>query len=201
MAANSMHARQSVATKAVAHFVDCYNGATGQKYTCFRCKRWLPEDKFAFVGAAGRGRKARVVLHGHCFTCREQERGKWINHPLYNPQLDRFMSGLSRSSKASARNRKYVWALEKDDLLGKFIEQGGLCAYSGMEMNYSKSGPTSKTGKHLSAPSIDRIDSSGHYTVDNIHIVMVAVNVMKNELNEDVFLELCRQIAVNKMLS
>jgi hypothetical protein len=68
-------------------------------------------------------------------------------------------------------------------------------------MNFVKTGPTTTTGVHLSAPSIDRIDSSGHYTPENVQIVMAAVNVMKGELSDAVFLELCRQITVNKMLS
>ena len=68
-------------------------------------------------------------------------------------------------------------------------------------MNCSETGPMTVKGTHLSAPSIDRIKSAGHYTPDNVQIVMTAVNLMKGELSDDVFLQICRQITVQKMLA
>jgi hypothetical protein len=141
------------------------------------------------------------MLHGTCNTCREQEKGRWVIHQLYTPELDRYWADMLRLKMAAAKQRGIIWALDKDDLIGKYLEQGGLCAYSGLQLNITKTGPTTFAGTHLSAPSIDRIDSAAHYTPENIQIVMAAVNVMKGELSDAVFLELCRQITVNKMLS
>jgi len=200
--------KEPASKNVAAHFVDALNGAPRQKLTCHRCQRSLPEKEFAFIGSRLRPAKSLygtqkivTVLHGHCATCRKQAKGKWANHPLYTPELDRFWSNMSRTRESVAKTRGIIWALDKDDLIGKYLEQDGLCAYSGLQMNYAKTGPTTATGSHLSAPSIDRTDSAGHYTPDNIQIVMAAVNIMKGEVSEDVFLQLCRQITVNRMLS
>jgi hypothetical protein len=69
-----------------------------------------------------------------------------------------------------------------------------------MEMKLVDVGGTNvKSGRNLAAPSVDRIDSAKHYTSDNIQIVMAAVNMMKGELPQEVFLEFCDKIAGHRL--
>ena len=67
--------------------------------------------------------------------------------------------------------------------------QGGRCALSGLRQVGS--------GKVLRpfAPSLDRIDSTGGYTRDNVRLVCQAVNFALNAYGEDVFREIATATA------
>lgn len=100
---------------------------------------------------------------------------------------------------ASARARGLVVAVDKDDLLGLYLKQGGRCALTGLDMDWRAKGGSGRGQRALTAPSVDRISSHGNYTLDNIQIVMNAVNVMKNDLSADQFLALCEQVVAHRL--
>jgi len=67
--------------------------------------------------------------------------------------------------------------------MNEALEKSGLvCALSGLELDKD-------------SWSLDRIDSSKHYTRDNIQIVHKDVNRMKNKYSEEYFIKLCKMIA------
>jgi hypothetical protein len=43
--------------------------------------------------------------------------------------------------------------------------------------------------------SVDRIDSDGGYTPDNVQLVCVRVNLMKGPLDQSMFFRMCHVIA------
>lgn len=134
-----------------------------------------------------------VVLSGQCSTCKGQERGTWAKHPLYSPGLDRFWTKRFRNVRASIAGRGIFVGVDKDDVLGLYLKQEGCCALTGMQMNWWTKG--SAVRKADASPSVDRIDSNGDYILGNIQIVMTVVNVMKNNLPQQTFIQLCQQIA------
>ena len=71
-------------------------------------------------------------------------------------------------------------------------KQSRKCALSGIEIGFYD------CGKNHSC-SIDRIDSSKEYTLDNIQLVHKDVNLMKNKFSQEYFLETCRKITENKL--
>lgn len=101
---------------------------------------------------------------------------------------------------ATARSRGILVAVDKDDLLGLYLSQGGRCALTGMEMDWRAKGGAGRGKRALTAPSVDRIDSHGNYTLDNIQLVMNAVNVMKNDMTTDQFVMLCEQVAAHRLM-
>jgi hypothetical protein len=184
------------------HLIDAFLTTRLRNFTCYRCKRSLPEGQFAYLGPRfiKSSRRPLSALHPHCHKCREQENGEWVKHPLYSPELDRFWKVKFISVRSSALNRDIFLGVEYQDLLGKHLEQEGRCALTGMEMKLVDVGGTNvKSGRNLAAPSVDRIDSAKHYTPDNIQIVMAAVNMMKGELPQEVFLEFCDKIAGHRL--
>lgn len=68
-----------------------------------------------------------------------------------------------------------------------FQEQGGVCALSGVPLSFVPGSPNTA--------SLDRIDSSGDYTLENVQWVHKSVNLMKNVLPQEDFIALCRAIA------
>ncbi len=71
-----------------------------------------------------------------------------------------------------------------------WINQNKKCALSGLDIGFYDDGSTHTC-------SIDRIDSLGHYTIDNIQLVHKDINLMKNRFNQDYFIKMCQLITEN----
>lgn len=176
------------------------------RFRCHRCRRDLPADQYEplfYLSESLRENRRHLgsvqALHPNCWTCREQLKGAWVQSDLYSPSLDRYCTQLVVAAKGGAAARNLVFAISKDDVLGKFIEQRGLCAISGASLDIKAKGTVGRGKRGRLTPSIDRIDSHGNYTIGNIQIVSAVVNVMKNDLGNDEFIAICEQIAGNNM--
>jgi hypothetical protein len=81
-----------------------------------------------------------------------------------------------------------------------YIKQNKKCAISGVPIilikNWSEQNKSKKLKIYQTA-SIDRIDSDGGYTVDNIQWVHKSINYMKGQLSNDEFIDLCKLIVNN----
>lgn len=90
----------------------------------------------------------------------------------------------------SAISRGYSWELTPELVNEMYEEQNGLCALSGLSIGWSKVG-----WDHTA--SIDRIDNTLGYSIDNIQLVHKKVNMMRGSLSVDEFTELCLSVANN----
>lgn len=91
--------------------------------------------------------------------------------------------------KAGARNRGHDFDITMEYMWGLFQQQQGRCAISGVPIRLGLD--VSKVGK---TASIDRINNSLGYIPGNVHWVHVDVNLMKQKLELEGFLEWCRVI-------
>ena len=66
----------------------------------------------------------------------------------------------------------------------------GRCAVTGLEYSEKKVG--SGQAKRAFAPSIDKIDPSGIYELENCRLVMVAINFALNAWGLEVYLDLAK---------
>ncbi len=112
--------------------------------------------------------------------------GKTINYT----GTSYFTGSNFASWKSSAKRRKKEWSIIKKDLVKIYEKQKGMCALSGVQMELFTNSPY--------RISIDRIDSSKSYVVENTQFVCSIVNVMKNKFPEDVFIKMCEKIYLNK---
>ena len=85
---------------------------------------------------------------------------------------------------AKAKNREFEISI--DDVLDCLYKQNNKCALSGVEFSIDNK------------PSLDRINSNLGYTKDNIQLLLKEVNIMKSNLDQDKFLELCSFIGKKK---
>jgi hypothetical protein len=69
--------------------------------------------------------------------------------------------------------------------------QNGKCAYTGELLNFGRS-------KVNGTASLDRIDSSLGYVEGNVQFVHKDVNIMKWDLSEKRFLDICEKITKNR---
>lgn len=88
---------------------------------------------------------------------------------------------LYRSAKNRAKVRGIEWTITKEDYF-KLAEKTTHCPILGLELTYNC---CERGKKNHAIASIDRIDSSKPYTIDNIQIISWRANEMKNKHSED----------------
>lgn len=94
---------------------------------------------------------------------------------------------LCRRARSRAKDKEREFLLDPESLSLVFIQCDGKCAVTGM--------PISFNGESHSKPSIDRIDSSKGYTMDNIRITSVIANVSMNKWGERALRMMCGYFA------
>jgi len=94
--------------------------------------------------------------------------------------------------KENAKRRGHPYELEDDYLWSLFLEQGRKCALSGLELAFGMK------GAEMGTASLDRINSSKGYLVGNVQWVHKDVNLMKMDLDQNYFLDLCEAINYNR---
>lgn len=105
---------------------------------------------------------------------------------LSNCYWNRILKGaVSRNLKIEITS-EYVWNL--------FVEQGGKCAISGLDINIVRN-YTKDHKKHTA--SLDRIDNRVGYIRDNVHWVHRDINIMKGSKDMNHFIKLCKAVAEN----
>jgi len=84
------------------------------------------------------------------------------------------------ASKSGAKKKKLEFNLTLIELKKKWDEQKGICPYSKKKMVLPTSASKKTVIPSLKSASLDRIDSSKGYTLDNIEFVTRFVNLGKN---------------------
>ena len=85
-------------------------------------------------------------------------------------------------------SRGYAWDLTIEYIWNMYEEQEGVCALSGIPIGWAEKGLTATA-------SIDRIDSSEGYIIGNVQLVHKDVNFMKQQFDQEDFINICKQIA------
>lgn len=80
---------------------------------------------------------------------------------------------------------KYIWIL--------FLKQNRKCILSNIELEFGSN------GKEETTASLDRIDSSKGYVENNVQWVHKDINFMKQDFNEEYFIDLCYKICEHKL--
>lgn len=91
---------------------------------------------------------------------------------------------------AKSRAKKKGWPVDKeltvDFLLDIYHQQRGLCAISSLPMSWNKVQNDDSRSKYNGTNiSIDRIDSSKPYTIDNVRLVCNEVNRIRSDMDDE----------------
>ena len=100
-----------------------------------------------------------------------------------------FMTRFYKQWRTGADSRNIEFSIKLGDIISLYEKQNGLCALSGE--------PMKKQDSDEYDISLDRIDSSLCYNIDNIHLVLKQVNYMKQAYPQESFINLCCLIAKN----
>jgi len=127
-----------------------------------------------------------------------------INSTSYEPAIEldwlwyQTLTSLSENvtnSRKRARKHGFDFNIKLLDLVTLWLDQKGLCALTGTELD-TQSG--SLDDKNPRRASVDRIDSGKGYTKDNIRLLCHWANNAKSTYDDDLFITMCRSAtAVN----
>ena len=92
-------------------------------------------------------------------------------------------------AKERAKKFNIPFDITKEYLQYLWDKQKGLCALSGIPMTYKRDG-----GRTPTNVSIDQINPHLGYTKNNIQLVCMAVNQMKNDLSMEELYMFCESI-------
>lgn len=96
--------------------------------------------------------------------------------------------------KRHAKDKDREFDLTIEFLWSLYIKQNKKCALSGLEIIFSR-----KTKDKLTTASLDRIDSTKGYTQDNVQWVHKDINKIKQNLNQERFIELCELVTITQI--
>lgn len=136
----------------------------------------------------------RYLRSGHKRSCGCLARRKGNENPHWKGHGEissTFWSSIkSGAEHGRARNIKFEITIEQAWEL--FIKQNRRCALTGLPLTFPTKSRRYNT--YDGTASLDRIDSTKDYTIDNVQWVHKIVNLMKFDLNQDQFLRWCRRI-------
>ncbi len=162
-----------------------------------RKKAYIRRNSYTYLCLCSCGKKVELVRsnltteHTRSCGCLKKIVGPknkcWAGHGE--------ISGRHWSSiKNHAKSRKLGFKITIKDAWKQFEKQNRKCALTGQSLVFgdSQKEGTNKTG------SLDRIDSTKGYDVNNIQWVHKIVNWMKSDLSEEKFIDLCTMVAKYK---
>ena len=87
--------------------------------------------------------------------------------------------------KRDAEKRDIYFELAAEDIWNVYISQSKICRFSGVPLTWGEDA------------SVDRIDSTLGYFLENIQIVHKALNIMKRDMDDNQFIQWCRLVSDN----
>jgi hypothetical protein len=154
---------------------------------CEICGSNRPKANNHFCSMGCRDKAVKPKSAYQCIVCDKpfeaKHKAKYCSLSCRSQGAKLTISGfLSQLLKHRGRNK----LLPLDAVMAMYSAQGGLCAVSGCPMTISIRG-----GRNLTNISIDRIDSSRGYAMDNIQLVCLVVNLMKLDMTQEEFTSWC----------
>jgi hypothetical protein len=112
-------------------------------------------------------------------------------NPSERYNIIRYSFSLARRH-ASERNIEF--SIDLETVLKKYIEQGGICSYSGIKLIRNSE---RKANREIGTISIDRINSDVGYIESNIQLLCLPANFGKSVFSHRQMLEFCESISVH----
>lgn len=120
-----------------------------------------------------------------------RENNRWISNGVG------LVSGtLMTYLRSKATQRKLCFDVTAQELWDLYEKQGRACALSGvpLEISTTINSQNNIDRTHMNA-SLDRIDNTKGYTLDNVQWVHKTVNAMRRQYSVDEYVRWCQQVA------
>lgn len=161
------------------------------QYVCNICKELLDINLFA-ISDNKRGRRYECKC---CYNRKRQssdmrEKARKYENDRWRTLYGR-VSYLIRNSKTRALKKGLAFELTSEHILQLYRNQNGMCKRTGILFDLTAESDGSKNPKCM---TLDRIDSSKGYTLENTELVCYHYNIAKNAFSTDELYTLCQLI-------
>ena len=103
---------------------------------------------------------------------------------------------LQRLRNECEVRRKLYFNLTTDVVMEMLEKQEYKCAMTGDYLEFVTGGELD--GKNPRSCSIDRLDNGQGYSINNIQLTSVKVNLMRNKMCMEEFVKVCKQVASSR---
>lgn len=134
--------------------------------------------------------KPQYIWSGNTKSC-----GCLNTKNLHRNFFENISGSYFRSIFNGAKRRGLIFSITIEDAWNQFVKQNGKCAESGRDIVLSRSTNKKCNTYQEQTASLDRIDSSKGYTVDNIQWVHKDIQKMKMGMSQDDFHMWCKLVA------
>lgn len=119
-------------------------------------------------------------------------------HPNFEGYKE-ISGGFFENIKNGAISRELKFDITIKEIYDLFLKQDKKCALSGLDIQFGVRSRIEEKKKECTA-SLDRIDNTKGYTINNIQWLHKHVNKMKNTHSQNYFVDICKRIAENNNL-
>ena len=161
----------------------------GVKY-CKNCEKSLSVTEFNADKYSSTG------LQTICKTCQNYRQS--ITYSKFEPFINRLLKDARKRSK----KKNFTFNLTKEQIIELYNKQNGLCALTSIKMTHNAINDRQENDSHILNPyniSIDRIDSSLGYIINNVQLVCALVNNIKFTMKSGELLRFCYKIYINNL--
>lgn len=95
--------------------------------------------------------------------------------------------------KGGAESRNLQFNIRLEDIWELYVSQGKCCALTGLPIFFGKK--SKRLGIREQTASLDRIDSTNGYVIENVQWVHKYIQLMKNKFTQDEFIRYCKLVA------
>ena len=110
---------------------------------------------------------------------------------LKNPAYEEISGNYWYTVRHGAKTRNLQFDITMEQCWNMFLQQDRKCAISGLILQFARKKEHSKT----QTASLDRIDSSKGYTLDNVQWIHKDINKMKMTLTDEKLIKLCHIVS------
>jgi len=153
---------------------DWYDSEKNASFVEVQCKCGVKKVVRKFTIQKGISKKCRQCMGNESFTGYEKLGGYHLN------QIQR-----------SARNRNLEYKVKPKELWDLLVQQDFKCVLSGELIELSR---TIDNKTKVQTASLDRIDNSKGYTIDNVRWVHKVINQMRSNRTDKEFISWCRKV-------
>jgi hypothetical protein len=153
-----------------------------QQHCCWECLCVCGNKKVIAHSSLVRGRSKSCgcsYTHGNNHKC-------WRGHGEISGKIFSHI-------KSHAIKRDQEFNITIEHIWNLFLHQDRKCALSGLPIRFSLSDKEHR--KRLTTASLDRIDSNKGYIEGNVQWVHKDINWMKNDFDNQYFIEICKKVA------
>ena len=181
----------AICKECIAHNLAIADWKDG-KLLCHICHQYLEPSNFD----TNKSSKNRGCKDKRCKHCKKKLQNESIKNKSSKQKLHYILDQRLRGAMDRSKSKNLEYDITLDFLYQLYEKQEGLCALSGIKMTYDV-----LSGRTSTNISIDKIDPNKGYTQDNIQLVCMAVNEMKNDRSIEELQYFCECILNKKIKS